>query len=512
MTDTSSNNKRIAKNTVLLSIRMLFMMLVGLYTSRVVLNTLGVEDFGIYNVVGGIVAMFGFINSAMANGTQRYITFELGRMNFTQLQKVFCTSMNIHILISLLIIILAETIGLWFFYHKMTIPLDRINAALYVYQFSILSSVVMIMSVPYNATIIAHEKMSAFAYISVLEVILKLLVVYLLLLPKDFDRLAIYSFLIFCVQLIIRFTYVFYCKRHFPEVHYHFLWDKKLFKEMTGFAGWNLWGNCAGVASTQGLNILLNIFFGPAVNTARGIAVQVQTAISQFSNNFQMAINPQITKSYASNNYDYMHSLIFKSSKFTYFILLFLSLPVMIEAEIILSIWLKIVPEYTVVFLRLVLCITIIDAVANPLMISATATRKVKLYQSVVGGLLLFILPISYLVLKLGGNPSSVFTVHLCICIIAFIVRLFIIRPMIKLPLSTYVHQVILKCLMVTVIAIILPLSLKKILPESLYTLIIICFVCSVSILCAAYWIGLNRSERLFVHNKAIAVMAKFKL
>lgn len=511
MATAAENNKRIAKNTLLLYVRMLFTMAVSLYTSRVVLNALGVEDFGIYNVVGGVVAMFGFINGAMTGTTQRYITFELGKRNLLQLQKVFCTSVNIHTLISLLIIVLAETIGLWFFYHKMTIPVERINAALWVYQFSILSAVVMIMSVPYNATIIAHEKMSAFAYISVLEVTLKLLIVYLLLLG-DFDKLKLYALLVFCIQLIIRMIYGSYCKRHFAETQYRFIWDRKLFKEMVGFAGWNLWGSCAAIAFTQGLNLLLNLFFGPAINAARGIAVQVQAAISQFSGNFQMALNPQITKSYATGDYGYMHSLIFKSSKFTFFLLLFLSMPVMVETETILTIWLKIVPDYTVTFLRLMLCVTIIDAVANPLMASAAATGKVRVYQSVVGGILLAILPISYIVLKLGGDPASVFIVHLCVCAVAFTVRLFIIRPMIKLSLSAYMVQVILKCLGVAVVAAILPLLLKSAMPAgSLYTFIIICTMCAISVSCTAYWLGLNQSERKFVYSKAIAIAAKLK-
>lgn len=486
------------------------MLAVSLYTSRIVLNALGVEDFGIYNVVGGVVAMFGFINSAMATGTQRFITFEIGKKNRVQLQKVFCTSINIHALISILILILAETIGLWFLYHKMTIPVERINAALWVYQFSILSAIVMIMSVPYNATIIAHEKMRAFAYISVLEVILKLLVVYLLLLG-DFDKLKLYAFLVFCIQLSIRFIYGFYCKRHFPETKYHFIKDKKLFKEMTYFAGWNLWGNCAAMAFTQGLNILLNIFFDPTVNAARGIAVQVQMAIAQFSGNFQMALNPQITKSYATGDYNYMHSLIFRSSKFTFFLLLFLSLPVMIETEIILTLWLNIVPDYTVTFLRLILSVTIIDAIANPLMVSAAATGRIKRYQSIIGGILLTILPVSYIALKLGGNPASVFIVHLCLCIVAFIVRLFIIRPIIKLSLRTYMVQVTLKCLGVAATSIILPLLLNNIMQDSLHRFLAVCTACALSVSCASYYLGLNCSERKFVRDKAMVVISKLK-
>lgn len=510
MTDFSANNRRIAKNTLLLYFRMFFIMAVSLYTSRVVLNTLGIEDFGIYNVVGGIVAMFSFINYAMASGTQRYLTFELGKGNFSQLHKIFNTSIYIHALIAGIIIILAETVGLWFLCNKMTIPADRMTAALWVYQLSILSSVVMIMSVPYNAIIIAHEKMSAFAYISVLEVILKLAVVYLLKIG-GFDKLKLYAILIFIVQLFIRFVYSIYCSRHFSETKLLRIWEPALFKEMLSFAGWNLWGNCAAVAFTQGINILLNIFFGPVVNAARGIAVQVQVAINQFSSNFQTALNPQITKSYAMGNYDYMHNLIFRSSKFTFFLLLMLSLPIFIETETILKYWLNNVPQYTVTFIRLMLCITMIDSVANSLMISAQATGKVRLYQSVIGGILLSILPISYFILKLGGSPASVFIVHLCICCIAFVVRLFIIRPLIKLSLITYLQQVISKCVVVSIGAMLIPMLLYFLVPHSLISFFIICITCVFCTTISIYFIGLNSSERGFILNRILTITSKFR-
>lgn len=510
MANSTSNDKRIAKNTLLLYFRMLFMMAVALYTSRVVLDTLGVEDYGIYNVVGGIVAMFGFINGAMASSTQRYLTFELGRGDFQCLHKVFCTAVIIHVLISLLVVFLAETVGLWFFFHKMVIPETRLNAAMWVYQFSILATVVMIMSVPYNAIIIAHERMSAFAYISVLEVVLKLLVVYLLQIGKC-DKLAFYALLIFIVQLGIRFLYGMYCSRHFDETRFRWLWDKVLFREMLGFAGWNLWGNCAFIAFTQGVNLLLNLFFGPVVNAARGIAVQVQAAISQFSVNFQTAVNPQITKSYAVHNYSYMHSLIFRSSKFTFYLLLLLSLPVMLETETILRLWLDTVPEYTVVFIRLMLCVTIVDSMANPLMVSASATGRVKLYQGVVGGILLSILPLSYLVLKLGGNPASVFVVHLSVCIVAFIVRLYIIRPMIKLSLSDYIWRVVFPCLSVTLTALVGPLVLKLYLDESFSSFLVVCLGSLFSVVLASYCLGLNTSERKFLQSKLKMVFCKLK-
>lgn len=345
------NNKRIAKNTFLLYIRMFFTMAVTLYTSRIILNVLGIEDFGIYNVVGGIITMFSFLNGAMSSSTQRYLTFELGKGEILQLRKVFQTSVNIHWLIALFILVLGETIGLWFLQEKMVIPSERLDAAFWVYQFSIITMMIMIISVPYNAAIIAHEKMSAFAYISVMEVLLKLGIVYLLYFTQ-LDKLKFYAALLCGMQLMVRIIYGLYCGRHFEETHYKWGWDGKLFREMLGFAGWNLWGGIAYVFFTQGLNIMLNVFFGPAVNAARGLAVQVQGAVAQFSLNFQMAINPQITKSYAKKDFTYMHSLIFRSSKFTFLLLTTLSLPLFIKADLILNIWLAVVPDYTVTIVR----------------------------------------------------------------------------------------------------------------------------------------------------------------
>lgn len=488
---------------------MLFMMAVQLYTSRVVLNTLGVEDYGIYNVVGGIVAMFGFLNSAMTTSTQRYITYELGKGNFERLKQVYTTSVNIHVIISIIVVILVETVGIWFLYNKMVIPADRMTAAMWVLQLSVLTTVIAIMSYPYNAAIVAHEKMSAFAYISVLEVVLKLAVVYLLTI-WDFDKLILYAILIATIQLGIRFCYSGYCAKHFPETKYHFYWDKPLFEEMLGFAGWNLWGNLAGILFTQGLNMLLNVFFGPVVNAARAVAVQVQNAIQQFSSNFQMALNPQITKSYAVGQLCEMHKLIYRSSKFTFFLLFTLCLPVVIEAPIILEIWLKTVPDYTVIFLRIMIATMIIDATANPLMVSAAATGNVKVYQSVVGGILLAILPISYIVLKLGGAPWSVFLVHFCVCCTAYITRLFIIRPLIQLRVHTFVSEVIIRCLLVAVIAVVIPLSAHIFMPNSIITSL---FVIAISVICASmssFYIGLDKHEREVILTKAKTVIAKF--
>ena len=511
MQEISPNNKRIAKNTLLLYFRMLFTMAVSLYTSRVVLNILGVEDFGIYNVVGGIVAMFGFINGSMASATQRYLTFELGQDNRNQLAKVFATSLSIHAIISFFIVLLAETIGLWFLWNKMQIPADRMNAAFWVFQCSVAASVIMIMSVPYNAAIIAHEKMSAFAYISIIEVSFKLLVVYFLQ-YFHVDKLILYAVLIVIVQFIIRLCYSWYCNRHFKETKYRWIWDKTLFCEMTGLAGWNLFGNFAAITFTQGLNLLLNMFFGSVVNAARGIAVQAQTAIGQFSNNFQTALNPQITKSYATGDREYMHSLIFGVPNFPFFLLLFLSLPILIETKAILTLWLKIVPDHTVVFLRIMLCTTWVYAISNPLITAASATGKIKLYQSVVGGLLLLILPISYLCLRLGLPAYSVLIVHLGMEITAQFARLWMLRRMIRLSLREYFTKVIWRISKVTIIALAAPLAVAYWLPgEGIWNLLTICLICAISTSMSVYWFGLTSGEKIYISSRISSIVSKFR-
>lgn len=508
MPESQLNNKRIAKNTVLLYFRMLFMMAVQLYTSRVVLNTLGIEDYGIYNVVGGIVAMFGFLNAAMTTSTQRYITFELGRKNLERLKLVFTTSVNIHILISIIVVLLAETVGLWFLYEKMVIPAERFTAAMWVFQLSIVTTVITIMSYPYNAAIVAHEKMSVFAYISILEVVSKLLIVYMLTIWNH-DKLIFYAILYATIQLLVRFCYSEYCTRHFEETKYHWIIDKQLFKEMVVFAGWNLWGNLAAILFSQGLNMLLNVFFGPAVNAARAISVQVQGAIAQFSNNFQMAVNPQITKTYASGEFEEMYKLIHRGGKFSFFLLYILCLPVIIEAPLILEIWLKVVPDYTVIFLRLMIITMMIDSTANSFMIAASATGNVKVYQSVVGGILLAILPISYVALRLGGAPWSVFLVHLIVTCIAYFARLFIVGRLIKLDILHFLKDVVVRCILISIIAAIVPIAIHYTFDSSYILVLSNIIICVIVSSMSCYFLGLDKVEKSFVNSKIKGVLKK---
>ncbi len=502
MPEAVSSNKRIAQNTVILYLRMIFILCVGLYTSRIVLNTLGVEDYGIYNVVGGFVAFFSFLNGAMATATQRFITFELARGNIERQITTFSTAAIIHIAIAALIVIAAETVGLWFVCNKLVIPEERFSAAIWVYQFSILTMFVSIVSIPYNAAIIAHEKMSAFAYISILDAVLKLVIV-LLLTIVSFDKLIFYAALLFGISLLDRLIYGIYCKRHFEETRVKLIFDKNLFKEMTNIAGWSLFGNIAGVFYTQGLNVLLNIFFGPAVNAARAIAVTIQGVVTGFVSNFQMALNPQITKSYAVGDLRRMHSLIFASSKFSFFLLLLIALPIMVETQAILTLWLKIVPDHTIWFTRLILCILLIDALSNPLMISSQAVGRVKIYQSVVGGLMLLILPIAYVALKLGGNPEIVFIVHLLIAIVALISRVVIVGRMVSFSFASYARKVLLPVGLVFILAACASAILFGVAPDGgiLKTATIIALTLlftGTSILIA----GINSTERQLLWSK----------
>lgn len=510
MPDNSSNNKRIAKNTLLLYIRTLLIMLVTLYTSRVVLNTLGVTDYGVYNVVGGVVAMFGFINSSMASATQRFITFALGKGDKDNLQKVFSTALQIHVLIAALIVVLGETVGLWFMYTQMQIPADRMDAAFWVLQCSIVSAVVMIISVPYNADIIAHEKMSAFAYISILEAVLRLAIVYLLL-AFSYDKLILYAFLTLAVQLLIRFCYSSYCNKHFPESKYRHVWDKFLFKEMTGFAGWGMFSSLSGILSGQGLNMLLNVFFGPVVNAARAVAVQVQNAILQFIGNFQMAINPQITKTYANGEMEDMHKLMFRSARFTFYLLFVVSLPVLFETNFILTVWLKTVPENTVIFLRIMICVSLLYPLSNPLIIANQATGQVRNFQFVSGLILLFILPVSYICLSFGLPAYSVFVVHFIMEFTTLFYRLRLLRSSINIRFIDYFKNVFFRVVLVVAISIIIPIAIYNYMCNTIIRFFLICIICILSVGLSAYTVGLSHNERLFIKSKAIYIFNKIK-
>lgn len=502
MLETTSDNKRIAKNTMMLYIRMFFTMAVSLYTSRIVINTLGVTDYGIYGVVGGIISMFTFLNGAMSSATQRYINFNLGRNEVERLKSVFRTALQIHVVIALVVFILGETVGLWFVCTQLVIPPERLTSAVWVYHFSVFGSMASIICLPFNAEIIAHERMSAFAYLSILDAVLKLVIVYILVVTP-FDRLIFYGFLFLCVGLMNCAIYVIYCKRNFEEINLKWSFDSQLLSEMTNFAGWSLWGNVAYILFTQGINILLNIFFGPVVNAARSVAVSVQGVVQGFAANVQLAMNPQITKSYAIGDLHRMHQLIFASSKFCFYLLFIIILPLAIEAKQVLTVWLGIVPEHTVWFLRLILMIMLTEALANPYIIANQATGKVKKYQAVCGGLLLMIVPVAYVVLRLGGNSESVFIVHFSIAIITQSARVYMMRNLIDLSISVYINKVLVPIFAVVALSPILPLWAYFNMGSGFLSFLLVCLCCLVSSFVMISFAGITKHERAYIFEKS---------
>ena len=508
---TAENNKRIAKNTLLLYFRMLLMIVINLYTSRVILQVLGVEDFGINNVVGGVITMLGFLTGSLAGASSRYITYDLGKGDMEVMKKTFGNILSIHLLLAAIIIIIGETIGLWFMTTQLQIPDSRETAAFWVYQFSIVSFVLSVISVPYNASIIAHEKMSAFAYICIADAILKLVIVYLLLVIP-YEKLIVYAALFCCIQIFDRIIYSIYCRKHFEETRSGLSFDKKLFKEIFAFAGWTMNGNLAVIGYTQGINILLNIFFGPAVNAARGIAVQVQNVTRQFCTNFQMALNPQLTKSYATGDYAHMHQLLKVSSKFSFYLMLLISLPLMLEAPLILKWWLGIVPEHTVSFLRLILCTGILFALSNPIITSVHATGKLKKFQLIEGSMLLSIVPIAYLLLKLFHiSPEYVFLVHILVEICTQYARVRIVLPMITMSTRDYAVNVIIPILKVSMLALTIPLLVYCNTDKNIMSFFIVCIITTCWILLITYFIGCTKDEQLFVKNKLAVLLKKLK-
>ncbi len=508
----AENTRRIAKNTLLLYGRMLFGMVVSLYTSRVVLNTLGVEDYGIYNVVGGFVAMFSLISSSLSSSVSRFITFELGKGNPEKLKRVFSTSLLIHLTLIAVIVIVAETVGVWFVNNKMTIPEDRMYAANWVFQASIVSFCIRLLSVTYNATIIAHERMNAYAYIGVLDILLKLaIVLFIAYSSLRFDRLIVYALLLVVVGIVIQLIYISYSRKHFNESHVNLCFYKDCWKEMGAFAGWNFIGCTAGILKDQGVNILLNLFIGPVVNAARGISVSVNSAVSGFAGNFMSAINPQITKSYASGDRSYMMSLVERGSKFSFYILLLLSLPIILETEFILTLWLKQYPNHAVNFVRLVLILSMVDILSNTLITLQLATGKIRNYQIAVGGVLLMNFPISYICLKVGLPPESTYVVAILVAILCLLLRLIFLKRIAGLDIRQYLKNVCFNVIVVAVVSSICPLICHCYISEGWLRLFLELVVGTITSCFAIYFIGCTHNERKFIYERIIAFFERLR-
>lgn len=480
---------------------MILTMFVALYTSRVVLETLGIEDFGIYNVVGGVVTLLSFFNGAMASATQRFLSFEIGRNDFVKLSATFNAVQIIHVCIAVLVFILAETIGLWFLNNYLNLRYERLDAARFIYHFSVLSFMISIIQAPYNAVIVARERMDAYAYISILEVSLKLIIVFLLT-YISFDKLMLYGVLLFIVTLIIGTIYRIYVLKNFKETRFQWVKDKELYKELVGYSGWTLFGSGAMVAKGQGVSILLNIFFGTVINASQAIALQVSGAINSFVTSFQMASNPQIVKSYAGNDNIYMTDLVVRTAKFSFYLLFVLTLPVLLEAEYILKLWLTVVPRYTVIFTILILINAWIDSFSAPLVTVIHATGKIKIYQIVIGLIFMLNLPFSYILFKMGFTPTSAFIVNIGITALVFSLRLFfVINKIPEFSAKYFLLEVFFRNIPVVIFSFIVPYLLVINMQPSFMRLLLVILISFFISVISIYLIGLKKNEKIFVKN-----------
>jgi len=509
----ADNNKRIAKNTFMLYVRMGLVMLISLYTARVVLSVLGEEDYGIYNVVGGVVVMFSFLSRTLASASQRFFAFELGRGDYDKLNKIFNINLVLFAIVIGIVILLAETIGLWFLHAKMTIPNERMYAADWIYQFAVLSFCTNLIAIPYQATIIARERMNFYAIVGIVEAFLNLAFVLLLkFMNWSVDVLIVYGALMLVVHIITNGSYVVVARHRFEETKWKFYWEKRQVKEIISYSGWNLFGAVAGIIRSQGINILINVFFNPAINAARGLSYQVNNALNQFASNFYTAVKPQVTKYYAQGDRSATMSLVFSSSKFSFYLLLFLAVPVIVFSHEILDVWLVDIPDYTELFMVLVVIIGLIDAISNPLMTLAQATGKVKLYQAVVGSIIIMNLPLSWLFLHFGYPAEYTMYVAILVAITALVSRMFILKKIDDFPVGRFLNNVLLKLLLTSLCALSLTWIIKRYIfcdSSNLWNLLgCICLSVLVTIL-AIVFIGFNARERNAIKGIVMSKLRK---
>lgn len=477
------------------------MLAISLYTSRVVLATLGINDFGLYNVVGGIVSILAFLNISMSGATQRFLNIELGKKDNIQLELVFSTARFIHLCIAFIIFLIAETLGVWFLNEKMNIADDRIIAANWVYQFSIISFMQSIISVPYNASIIAHEKMSAFAYITIIEAVLKLSIV-LLLSIVSLDKLIVYAGLIALVSIIIQFIYRTYCRTHFEETKSLCLkYNKQIIHEMLGFSGWTAVGSLASISHTQGIAIVINLFFSVSVNAALGITNQVINVVNQFVSNFMTALNPQIVKTYAAHEFKEMHNLIIRGSKLGICLVSFFAIPILIETPMILNLWLKDVPDYTVTFIRIVLITSICNSYASPLAAAKGATGDIKNYQIVLTSIGLMHIPIAWICFECGGSPYWAMLVYLVLVNIMQIVRIYMVGKSINMSIKEFYVKVLMKCALMILLASIISITAHSLLPKTLVCIFITITLTFISVAITSFYIVLSITERKMIKD-----------
>ena len=484
------------------------MMIITLYTSRVILRVLGVEDYGVYQVIGGLVAMFSVISGALSTAISRFITFEIGNNNQEKLKRIFATSVVIQLIIAAIVFILAEVVGIWFMQEKMQIPEGRMYAAQWVLHCSLITFCINLLSVPYNASIIAHEHMKAFAYVSVFEALIRLGICFLITV-SPFDRLISYVVLLTLTAVIIRLIYGIYCSRHFEESRTRIKFHKPIFKEMFGFAGWSFFNNAMSVFNNQGVNMLINVFFGVSFNAARGIATQVENAVIQFVNNFTVAVNPQITKSYAAGDLEGMHKLVCRGAKFSYFMMLMMALPIICEADKILNLWLVEVPPSAVILVQFSLVLGIFDCVGSSGFTACMATGKLKKYSIVISSIAILELPLAWLAFWLGGPVVSAYYTYIVVKAAVLIARLFLMQEMVSLPVKMFVKNVFLPIAQTTVVSVIPMLLIVSFLPETIFRLILSVAVGVSSVALSALFIGMTKDERKVVLSKANEIKNK---
>lgn len=514
MTKELYSNKTIAKNTIFLYLRMILLLAINLFTSRVVLQALGFSDYGIYNVVGGVVTMLTFLNTGMAGASQRFISYELGKGNLNSLKNTFCTSVITHLAIALIVIVIMETIGICFLNYKLNIPDSRIFAANWVFQCSLVTFVLSVTSVPYNSCIIAHEKMSTFAYISIFEAMAKLVIVYALYLTS-LDKLIVYSSLMAITQGIVRTIYILYCKRHFEECIFHYNLDKKLFKEMFSFAGWSCIGNMGFSTKDQLSNILLNLFFGTIVNAARGIAGQVNSVINSFASNFTMAMNPQIVKLYAAEDYVKSRDLAYAGSKYAFFLLTMIAVPFLINENYLLHLWLGQVPPYTDIFVLIIVMCSLIYSLTHTISTAIAATGKIKWLQILLATILLSEIPIAYIILKNGGKPYQALLPSLFTTSFTVIMRICLLKKLLPdyYSVGYYLKNIVLRCFLIFGIVAVPSWYIRSLFKESFLCFIMTSMISFIIILIVIYFLGLTANEKVVVKDKAVTfIKNKFKV
>lgn len=495
------SSKRIAKNTIMLYFRQAVIMFVSLYTVRIVLQVLGAEDYGVYNVIAGVVSLFSFIAGTMATATQRYFSYDLGKGDQEHLQKTFSVTFQIYLILILVVLLLTETIGLWFVRNKLVIPENRLHSAIVVFHFSIATFVVSLITSPYMALIVSHEKMNVYAYVSLLEALLKIVMV-VLLKYIVIDKLVLYSFLLFSISCLITSIYRFYCRKHFPESKLKVIKDFEYLKEIISYSGWNLFGSIAYVIKTQGLNILLNLYFGTLVNAAKGIATQVDNAVISFANNFATAMNPQIVKTYAADEKEKSIEIVYWGSKCCYFLVLIFALPLILEMSYVMKIWLKNPPQFAVLFTQLTLLDAMFESINNPSKTLIQATGKIKWYQIIVGGTKILLLPICLSFFAMGASAYYSYVVSIVITIISSFLRYIMIGKVTEFPISVFLKKVYFPCIFVSITSGIVPFIIRFYLDESFLRFLIVGFSSVIfSVLCM-FFIGFNKGERELIFSK----------